>query len=133
MSKRLLQITVAILGLVPLSAGLSGVILGPDAFDGPGDVTDLNSHFRYISGIFLAVGIAFYTTIPNIQIKTARFRLLTALVFIGGLARLLSLFLDGTPTAPHLIGLCLELVVVPALAVWQGQIAQMHARNHSAS
>jgi len=124
MSKRLLQITVAILGLVPISAGLSGIILGPAAFGGPADTTDLNSHFRYISGIFLAVGIAFYTTIPNIQIKTDRFRLLTALVFIGGLAGLMSLLLDGAPTTPHLIGLFLELGVVPALAVWQGKIGQ---------
>lgn len=124
MSKRLLQITVAILGLVPLSAGLAGVVLGPVAFGGPESITDLNSHFRYISGIFLAVGIAFYTTIPNIQIKTARFRLLTALVFIGGLARLLSLLIDGAPTTPHLIGLFLELVAVPALAVWQGRVAE---------
>lgn len=124
MSKRLLQITVAILGLVPLSAGLSGVILGPEAFAGPADITDLNSHFRYISGIFLALGIGFYTTIPNIQIKTARFRLLTALVLSGGLARLLSLTLDGPPTTPHMIGLFLELAAVPLLAVWQGRVAQ---------
>jgi len=123
MSKRLLQITVAVLGLVPLSAGLTGVILGPAAFAGPADLTDLNRHFRSISGIFLAVGIAFYTTIPNIQIKTDRFRLLTALVFVGGLARLLSLALDGAPTTPHIIGLFLELGVVPMLAVWQGRIA----------
>lgn len=123
MSKRLLQITVAVLGLVPLSAGLTGVILGPAAFGGPADITDLNSHVRYISGIFLAVGIACYTTIPNIQIKTDRFRLLTALVFVGGLARLLSLTLDGAPTTPHIVGLFLELGVVPMLAVWQGRIA----------
>ena len=124
MSKRLLQITVAILGLVPISAGLSGIIFGPAAFGGPADITDLNSHFRYTSGIFLAVGIAFYTTIPNIQIKTDRFRLLTALVFIGGLARLMSLLLDDAPTTPHLIGLFLELGVVPLLAVWQGKVGR---------
>jgi hypothetical protein len=117
MSKRLLQIAVAILGLVPISAGLSGVILSPAAFGGPADIKDLNSHFRYISGILLDVGSASCTTIPNIQIKTERFRLLTALVFIAGLARLMSLLLDGAPTTPHLIGLFLELGVVPALAV----------------
>lgn len=124
MSKRLLQISVAILGLVPISAGLSGIILGPAAFGGPADITDLNSHFRYISGIFLTVDIAFYTTTPNIQIKTDRFRLLTALVFIGGLARLMSLLLDGAPKTPHLIGLFRELGVMPALAVWQGKVGR---------
>jgi hypothetical protein len=123
MSKRLLQFTIAILGLVPISAGLAGVIFGHAAFGGPEDITDLNSHFRYISGIFLAVGIAFYTTVPNIQIKTARFRLLTALVFTGGLARAFSLIQDGTPLTPHLVGLFLELVAVPMLAVWQERVA----------
>ena len=37
---------------------------------------DLDSHFRFLSGIFLAMGIAWYSCIPAIEANVARFRLL---------------------------------------------------------
>ena len=61
---------------------------------------------------------------PGIEHKTARFRLLSALVVAGGLARLLSLAVTGTPSAGHLAGLGLELVVVPLLVLWQSRITR---------
>lgn len=104
--KRCLQIVVAALALVPVSAGLAGVILGPSAFaDASEWPVDLDSHLRYLSGIFLAVGIAFWSTVPAIERKTALFRLAATAVIIGGIARLLSLLLHGAPSAPHLGGL----------------------------
>jgi hypothetical protein len=110
---------------VPVAAGGAGVLLGPVAFAPDADLTvDLDSHVRYLSGIFLALGIAFWTTVPGIARKTGRFRLLAALVVAGGLARLLSLLLAGTPSAGHLAGLGLELVVVPLLVLWQSRIAR---------
>ena len=126
--KRLLQITVALLGLVPLSAGLAGVILGPEFLRGSiAPAVDLDSHFRYLSGIFLGVGLIFYATIPAIERKTTLFRVAAALVALGGLARLVSLLSVGAPSVGHLVGLGLELVVVPLLALWQGRVAAAYA------
>ena len=122
--KRLLQTIVAILCCVPLSAGLAGVLLGPTALGGAIlDGPDLDSHFRYISGVFLGVGLGFVSCIPEIERKGARFRLLTAFVFLGGLARLGSLLIVGPPSWPHLVGLGLELFAVPALAFWQWRLS----------
>jgi hypothetical protein len=120
---------VAILGIVPVAAGAAGVILGSAAFShaGVGSV-DLDSHVRYLSGIFLALGLTFYATIPSIERRTALFRLAAALVVTGGLSRLFGLIVDGAPSAPHLAGLALELVVVPALVVWQGRVARQLGR-----
>jgi hypothetical protein len=56
--RRALQGMVAVLTLVPLSAGLAGVVLGPGFVGGTGG-PDLDSHFRYLSGIFLGVGLVF--------------------------------------------------------------------------
>lgn len=124
-SKRCLQAVVAVLGTVPVAAGTAGVILGPAAFSDAGAwPIDLDSHVRYLSGIFLALGLTFYATVPSIERKTALFRLAAALVVAGGLARLLGLIVNGVPSAPHVAGLTLELVVVPALAVWQGRVAR---------
>lgn len=123
-SKRALQIVIGILCLVPLSASLAGLILGPTALGAAEIVaTDHDSHFRYLSGIFLGVGLGFLSCIPNVEHKTARIRLLTLLVVLGGLARLVSLLVVGAPSLPHLVGLFLELCVTPAVAIWQARLA----------
>jgi hypothetical protein len=125
--KRLLQIVVAIACLVPLSIGGIGILRGPSFLGHPPAVpTDLDSHFRYISGIFFGVGIAFATCIPAIEAKGPRFRLLGALVVCGGLARVVSLLAVGRPSAGHLFGLAMELGVVPLLMLWQAIVARRH-------
>jgi hypothetical protein len=40
----------------------------------------------------------------------------------GGIGRLTGLALDGVPSAPMLFGLGMELVVTPALCVWQARV-----------
>jgi hypothetical protein len=123
-SKRLLHGIVALLGLVPVTAGLYGVIFGPD-FLQPGRTAsaDLDSHFRYLSGLFLGIGITFYACVAGIERKTMAFRIAAAVVALGGLARLGSLLAVGVPSAGHLLGLALELIVVPLLVLWQGRVA----------
>ncbi|MGE7206142.1 DUF4345 domain-containing protein [Sphingomonas sp. NPDC019816] len=126
--RRLLQGVVAIACLVPLSIGGISVVLGPRWLGhAPVVPTDLDSQFRYVSGIFLGLGIAFVTCIPGIERKRARFRLLGLLVVAGGLARLGSWAMVGAPSAGHRLGLMMELVVVPLLMLWQARVAR-HAR-----
>ena len=68
LAKRALQITVAVASLVPISAGAAGMLLGPRlvgaAIVGP---PDLDSHFRYLSGLLLAIGLGYASTIPRIE------------------------------------------------------------------
>ncbi|ARR55995.1 hypothetical protein HY78_22360 [Rhizorhabdus wittichii DC-6] len=121
--RTLLQGVVAVACLVPILAGIDGVLRGA-AMLRPGVVTaDLDSHFRYLSGIFLMLGMAFVSTIPAIERQGPRFRLLGAMVVMGGLARLLSWAAVGAPSLPHRLGLVMELVVVPLLILWQARIA----------
>lgn len=130
-ARQLLQVIIGVLALIPVTTGAAGLLLGSrfPAFGGEWPV-DLDSHFRFLSAVFLAIGIAFLTCIPRIEYKTARFRLLAALVFCGGLGRLLSYAAAGPPSTGHLIGLCLELLVVPALVVWQRKVS---IRSHRSS
>jgi hypothetical protein len=124
--RRLLQIAIAVACLVPLAAGGAGVVLGPDFLRGVGAEVpaDLDSHFRYLSGIFLGVGIAFVTCVPGIERKGARFRLLGGFVIMGGLARLISVAVVGWPGGGHLFGLVMELGFVPLLILWQARVAR---------
>jgi hypothetical protein len=48
---------------------------------------------------------------------------LTAIVFVGGLARLGGVIAVGEPSAPMLFGLAMELVVTPLVCLWQSRIA----------
>jgi hypothetical protein len=123
--KKLLQCAVALGALVPLSAGGAGVLLGQGMLEGEGASSlSADSHYRYLSGLLLAIGIAFLTTLPNIERKTDRFQLLTGLVFIGGLARLYALLLVGVPDKAMLFGLVMELLVTPLLALFQRAVAR---------
>ena len=85
---------------------------------------NLDSHFRYLSGLLLGIGLAFAATIPAIERRTLLFRTLGAVVFVGGLARLLSALELGLPGRGHVFGLAMELVTVPLLVLWQARVAR---------
>lgn len=126
LERRLLQTAVALGSLSPLGFGLTGVLFGP-AMVLPEAVTvpaDLDSHWRFLSGIFICLGLVFASTVPAIERHTARFRIAGAAIVLGGLGRLVSLLLVGPPAWPHLLGLGAELLLVPLLLLWQTRIAQ---------
>lgn len=125
--RRALQAAIAIGLLVSLYAGSTGVVEGPAMVKGSGGA-DLDSHFRYLSGLLLGIGLAFIACIPAIERRTAVFRTLGAIVFVGGLARLLSAVELGLPSTGHRFGLMMELGVVPLLVLWQGRVARRFAR-----
>ena len=124
--RRLLQLAVALGCLVPIVAGAAGILLGPRLL-GPGAVGsgDLDSHFRYLSGLLLAIGIGYATTIPRIESRGTRFQWLTFCVVVGGAGRLVSLVTIGHPSSTTLAALAMELIVAPALALWRHRIGRM--------
>ena len=111
----MLQLCVIVGAVVPILAGVAGVIDGANGSA---------SHARYLSGLLLAIGIGFWSTVRGIERKTTSFRQLTLLVVGGGLCRLLGVALgDGfgwTVVGP----LLMELVVTPLLCIWQAQLAE---------
>lgn len=132
--RRLLQTVVALACIVPLSVGGQSILHGPGFLGHPPVIpTDLDSHFRYISGIFFAVGIAFATCIPRIEATGSRFRLLGALVIAGGLSRIVSLVAVGVPSNGHLFGFAMELGAVPLLMLWQTGFARRWKARRASS
>jgi len=128
MEKRALQIVVAMGSLLPIGAGSAGMLFGPrlmgSASVGAGD---LDSHFRYLSGLLLAIGMGFLSTIPRIETHGGRFCLLTGIVVMGGTGRLISLLAVGLPSSTMLAALAMELLVTPGLALWQRRVARMQS------
>ena len=127
LTRRLLQIALAIGALVPILAGCAGVLWGPLMLGQNSlAIPSMDSHYRYLSGLLLGIGLGFWTTISDIERQTSRFRLLVAIVILGGLGRLYSLVLVGIPDHPMLFGLVMELFIVPLLALWQSVVAHQH-------
>lgn len=124
--RRLLQLATAIACIVPIGMGVESIIAGPSVIRGiePPLPVDLDSHFRYLSGLLLGVGLLFLASIPRIERHTILFRALGVIVVVGGLARLVSLVSVGVPGDGHRFGLVMELVVVPLIVLWQARVAR---------
>jgi hypothetical protein len=120
--KRALQGVVAVAALVPVTAGLLG-IFAPARLDLTGSPQSL-THMAYLSGLLLAIGLGFWSTVPAIETRGARFSLLTALVVLGGLARLAAALRLGIWTLGVTAPLAMELGVTPALWLWQKRLAR---------
>ena len=121
-AKGLLQTAVALGGVLPVAAGGAG-ILNPMLLD----LTawpQTSTHTAYLSGLLLGIGLGFWSTIPKIEHQGGRFALLTAIVAVGGLARLLTAIRLGVWTYSVTGPLVMELAVTPALWLWQRQVAR---------
>jgi hypothetical protein len=127
--RKLLQQSVAIVAAIPVAAGLYGVLFG-QALTGDAVSISAESHFRFLSGLLLGIGLCFWSTLPSIEIRTGRFRLLTLLVVIGGLSRLIGLALTGLPSFFMVGGLVVELFVAPVLCLWQTRVANRYAEEY---
>jgi hypothetical protein len=124
--RKLLQQTVAVAAIIPAAIGLYGVLFG-HALTGDAVSVSAESHFRFLSGLLFGIGLCFWSTVPKIEEKTNRFRILTLLVVIGGLGRLFGLALTGLPSLFMIGGLALELIVTPVLCLWQTRVANRYA------
>ncbi|AWN38056.1 DUF4345 domain-containing protein [Methylobacterium radiodurans] len=130
--RQALQRVVAVGAVIPVTAGLYGVLFGVNGLSPGVESVSTDSHFRYLSGLLAGIGILFWTCVPGIEAKGRLFRFLTLVVVLGGLARLLGLYLTGIPSLTMLGALGMELVVTPLLCLWQMRVAT-RARDAAAT
>lgn len=113
--RRALQVSIAIAALLPVVGGLSGVMQDASGGNWSGN------HHRYLSGLLLAIGLGYWSTLPAIETMGGRIKLLTGLVVVGGLARLLGVVMGDTLTLQVTAALAMELIVTPLLCLWHAQ------------
>ena len=125
--RRALQIAVGLAGLVPVLAGLAGMLEGTGLTGDRDAGASLDSHVRYLSGLLFGLGLTFWASIPRIERARLLFGVLTVMVVLGGFARLLGLFLvRERPGETMQAALVMELAVTPALAMWQARVARKY-------
>jgi uncharacterized protein DUF4345 len=117
-----LQWTVALAAMVPIGAGAGGAFEGARFLGLEGPV-GADSHVRYLSGLLLGIGLIFVASVYRIERHTERFRILGAIVVLGGMVRLLAALNDGSPSRVTVFSLVMELGVTPLICAWQARVA----------
>jgi len=124
--RRALQIVLGTLAVIPFASGAAGVLVGPPALpgvDGPVP-TDVDSEYRYTHAVYLTLAPVLWGALPRIEREATAVRAVSAAIFLGGVARLVSWRASGRPH-PVLVGAtALELAGIPVLVAWQRRVAR---------
>ena len=131
----LLQLTLAVVACIPFASGLVSILRGPSALPGEirGASPNLDSEFRFVNTFWIAVAPIVWLALPNVEKKTSILRVVLAVAFLGGFARLLSWRKTGRPHPIFIAAIGVELLGMPALALWQGRVAALGRSSVSSS
>ena len=127
MSKRGLQIAMALLAAIPVLTGIIAMFgLSDPLYASAGIPSNamLDSNLRFFGGIWLGLGLSLYLLIPNIEKQTHLFRVLWGMFFPGGIGRLASMLLLALPPLPFIGFTVLEIVGAPFFIWWQARLAR---------
>ena len=128
MERRFLQIAFALAGLVLVGFGLAGVFFGANFMDLSGNVV-MDSYIRFLKGMLLAIGLIYWSSIPDIERHGERISLITFILVLGAVPRLMAVIGHGVPTIGILVSLAGELIFAPLLWLWQRHVARAAQRG----
>ncbi len=86
---------------------------------------EFDSHYRYIAGYYISLGMLALWMIPKIETHRGLFRILCASVFLGGIGRIVSILQVGLPNFMVLLFTAFELCF-PLLLFWQAKLPRLH-------
>ena len=128
MERKPLQIAFAIAGLVLVGFGLAGVFFGANFMDLSGNVV-MDSYIRFLKGMLLAIGLVYWSSIPDIERHGERITLVTFILVLGAVPRLMAVIGHGVPTNGIVISLVGELIFAPLLWLWQRHVSGVAQRS----
>ena len=110
--RRTMQILVAVIGVTVVGIALAHLALGGSAVIGgsPLNATAEGEH-RFFAALFLCYGLAFLWCVPDIESKRRPLDLLAAAFLLGGVARVASIAVSGSPNAFYMAMLVIELAL----------------------
>jgi hypothetical protein len=84
----------------------------------------LDSNLRFFGGLGLGMGLALLWITPKIEKYSLLFRVLWISALIGGIGRLISMWVVGYPPRPIIVFTFIEVPLVPILIYWQWKISR---------
>lgn len=118
MERRLLQIALAIVGLVAILFGVTGVFFGTSLSGVATIGVTMEGYVRFIKGVLIAAGLLYWSAIPQVEKRGERIAVVTFILMFGAAGRLLAVIGHGFPTVGLVVSLVGELVVVPMIWLW---------------
>lgn len=112
-----------LLALVPIATGLASVLLGAAIVPG-GASASVESELRFYAVWWVGLGIYLWSLAPRVLERGRELRVVCALLFAGGLARLGAIADVGAPE-PTFVGLMVvEWVVAVGLWAWHARLTR---------
>ena len=127
MSRKIFRVFLVILGFVPTVTGILSMMGIHDPL-----FADLNlpasalldSELRFLGGVWLGLGITVLTTVNSFEKHFALYRILWGMIFLGGVGRLISMFIIGLPPVPFVGFTALEIIGAPIFVYWHSQLVK---------
>lgn len=132
MSRKALQVTTGILGLIPLLTGLITMAGVSDPIYSASNLPNdplLDSNLRFFGGVWFGLGVAILWLVPKIEKQAVLFRVVWGAIFVGGVGRLISMIFIGMPPIPFVVFTILEIVGAPLFVYWHYAISQIQPRS----
>ena len=127
MSRKIFRVFLVILGFVPTVTGMLSMMGIHDPL-----FADLNlpasalldSDLRFLGGVWLGLGITVLVTVNSFEKHFALYRILWGMIFLGGVGRLISMFIIGLPPVPFVGFTALEIIGAPIFVYWHSQLVK---------
>jgi len=123
--KKLFQVFLGLFGGTAILIASLHVVLGPSAIPGsiPVNAT-MDSEDRFYATLFAAYGVALLWCIGGIERRSTCVYFLAATLFVGGLARVVSMLAVGPPNSFFIAMTVLELVIPGFMVFMQSRISR---------
>lgn len=116
---------VAALAIVPMTTGALSIVLGSAIVPGgDGTAPSVESELRFYAAWWFGAGLLLLHLAPRLDERAAEFRGVCAVLFLGGVARVLGIADAGAPHWSLLVLMALELLLPPVLVLWHLRTAR---------
>ncbi|WP_189916922.1 DUF4345 domain-containing protein [Kitasatospora xanthocidica] len=127
---RTLRVLTWTMGVACVAIGFFHILLGNAAMPGIADAgPTVGSFGRFMGAVFAGYGAAWIQAARQTPVPARTVRWLAAVLLLGGLARVLSLAVDGRPHGFQLVLMVIELGLAPVYLL----LADADERAHSSA
>ena len=130
MSRRGLQVTLTIAGVVAAGFGMQGVLTGVAGIRNGGKATaNVDSELRFFSAWYAVAGLAMLRAARKVEADGAAIRVICVGWFIAACGRVLSVMKVGKPDRLFRVLTVIEFALPVVVVPWQAEVARRAGRH----